>query len=108
MLPVKWVRLANLYSVRGLLGVPFFLCPCQAPPHAQEHKLPRPKDTSRAVNLSAADFAAACGLSVGAVRSMIARGELRAVRLGRAVRIPLSELTRLGLDAPTHLAGGAA
>ena len=44
--------------------------------------------------------AEATSLSESTVRNMIARGELRAVRLGRAVRIPVSEFERLGLDVP--------
>mgnify|MGYP001684012230 FL=1 len=39
-------------------------------------------------------------MSLTAVRSLIARGDLRAVRLGRSVRIPVSEFARLGLDPP--------
>ena len=34
-----------------------------------------------------------------------ARQEARAVKLGRAVRIPISEMTRLGLDIPAYLTG---
>lgn len=51
-------------------------------------------------NITAAHFAAAAGLSLTTVRSLIAKGDLHVVRLGRNVRIPLSEFTRLGLDPP--------
>lgn len=50
--------------------------------------------------MSAAEFAAATSMSLTAVRSLIARGDLHAVRLGRSVRIPVSEFARLGLDPP--------
>lgn len=51
-------------------------------------------------NITAAHFAAAADLSLTTVRSLIAKGDLHVVRLGRNVRIPLSEFTRLGLDPP--------
>ena len=41
------------------------------------------------------ECAAALGVSSGCVYSMIAREELRAVRIGRLVRIPRSEVARL-------------
>ncbi|WP_245690741.1 hypothetical protein [Actinomyces ruminicola] len=34
---------------------------------------------------------------------MILRGEVRGVHIGRAVRIPVSEFARLGLDLPAVL-----
>ncbi|MBE6474229.1 MAG: helix-turn-helix domain-containing protein [Actinomyces succiniciruminis] len=57
----------------------------------------------RTANLTPDDFAAAASLNRGTVQNLIARGDLRAVKLGRAVRIPISELTRLGLDVPAYL-----
>lgn len=51
-------------------------------------------------NITAAHFAATADLSLTTVRSLIAKGDLHVVRLGRNVRIPLSEFTRLGLDPP--------
>ena len=41
------------------------------------------------------------------VLNLIARGELKALRLGRSVRIPLSEFDRLGLPRPTFGEGDA-
>ena len=55
---------------------------------------------ARTANRTPVDFAEATSLSESTVRNMIARGELRAVHLGRAVRIPISEFERLGLDVP--------
>lgn len=61
-----------------------------------------------ACNLSAETVAALADLSPNTIRNMIARGDLRAVKLGRAVRIPASELARLGLDVPAYLQREAA
>lgn len=51
-------------------------------------------------NITAAHFAAAAELSLTTVRSLIAKGDLHVARVGRNVRIPISEFTRLGLDPP--------
>lgn len=51
-------------------------------------------------NITAAHFAAAAELSLTTVRSLIAKGDLHVARVGRNVRIPVSEFTRLGLDPP--------
>ena len=53
-----------------------------------------------ACNLTVETAAALADLSPNTIRNMIARGDLRAVKLGHAVRIPASELARLGLDLP--------
>jgi excisionase family DNA binding protein len=48
-------------------------------------------------DLSAAEFAAAKGVSIRTVRNWIAAGYVRATRVGpRLVRIPASELDRIG------------
>lgn len=72
--------------------------------------MPAPKApvSYRTANLSPARFAEAADLSAGAVHNLIAKGEVRAVKIGRSVRIPVSELTRLGLDVPAYLTGGEA
>lgn len=51
-------------------------------------------------NITVTDFAAVTKLSLTTVRSLIAKGDLHVARVGRNVRIPLSEFTRLGLDPP--------
>ena len=51
-------------------------------------------------NITVADFAAVTKLSLTTVRSLIAKKDLHVARVGRNVRIPLSEFTRLGLDPP--------
>ena len=51
-------------------------------------------------NITAAHFAVAAELSLTTVRSLIAKGDLHVARVGRNVRIPLSEFARLGLDPP--------
>ncbi|WP_103062205.1 helix-turn-helix domain-containing protein [Actinomyces qiguomingii] len=56
-----------------------------------------------AYNLTVDNAAALADLSPNTIRNMIARGDLRAVKLGKSVRIPISELTRLGLDVPAYL-----
>jgi excisionase family DNA binding protein len=45
--------------------------------------------------LTAADLAAALQVSVRTVRRMMARGEVRAIRFGRSVRVPVDEAKRL-------------
>lgn len=62
----------------------------------------------RSANLSPADFAEAACLSVSTVHNMIARGDVRGIKIGRSVRIPISEFKRLGLDIPGYLSEGAA
>ena len=51
-------------------------------------------------NITAAHFAVAAELSLTTVRSLIAKGDLHVARVGRNVRITLSEFERLGLDPP--------
>lgn len=54
--------------------------------------------------LSPAEAATALGLCRASIYNMLARGEIRSVKFGRARRIPLSEIERLcgdgGPDAP--------
>ncbi|MBB6333841.1 helix-turn-helix domain-containing protein [Schaalia hyovaginalis] len=57
--------------------------------------------TTDALNLSVKKFALMCDMSESTVRSLIDRGELRGIRIGTVVRIPVSEFKRLGLDSPT-------
>ena len=45
--------------------------------------------------LKPADAAIALGLSRATIYNLITRGELRAVKIGRATRIPATELERL-------------
>jgi excisionase family DNA binding protein len=63
-------------------------------------KLPAP--ISRATPISElpdrmfiSEVAAALGVSAGCVYGMVNRGELRAVKIGRLMRIPRSEVARL-------------
>lgn len=58
--------------------------------------------------VSVATFAAACEMSTSAIRLLIDKGEIHAVRIGRAVRIPVTEFERLGLGRPAFLGGVAA
>lgn len=69
---------------------------------------PKSAASVAACNLTVETAAALADLSPNTIRNMIARGELHAVKLGRAVRIPVSELTRLGLDVPAYLQREAA
>jgi excisionase family DNA binding protein len=51
---------------------------------------------------TSAEAAAALGVSTDHVRRMIRSGEIRAVRLGAALLVPVIELERLlGIDRPT-------
>lgn len=46
-------------------------------------------------------FARSVELSENTVYNLIASGEIAAIRLGRAVRIPIGEYARLGFTTPT-------
>mgnify|MGYP000926981592 CR=1 FL=1 len=72
--------------------------------------MPAPKApvSYRPANPSSARVAEAAKLSASAVHDPIAKGEVHAVKIGHPVRIPVSELTRLGLDVPAYLTGGQA
>ncbi|MDU7427990.1 MAG: helix-turn-helix domain-containing protein [Actinomyces urogenitalis] len=59
--------------------------------------------TYRTANLSPAEFGEAANISPTTVRALIAKGDLKATKLGRAVRIPITELDRLGLAVPSYL-----
>lgn len=52
-------------------------------------------------NLTVRQFAQVTSSKEQTVRDAINRGDVRAHRVGRGVRIPLSEFARLGLDPPT-------
>ena len=45
--------------------------------------------------LTAADLANALQVSVRTIRRMIAAGEVRVIRLGRSVRVPMEEANRI-------------
>lgn len=45
--------------------------------------------------MTAADLADALHLSVRTIRRMIAAGEVRVIRLGRSVRVPMEEVNRI-------------
>jgi excisionase family DNA binding protein len=45
------------------------------------------------------EAAAACRLSQSMIRKMARDGRIKVARFGRAARIPVSELTRIGIDA---------
>ena len=64
---------------------------------------PKSSASLPACNLTVETAAALADLSPNTIRNMIARGDLRAVKLGHAVRIPASELARLGLDLPATM-----
>ena len=49
---------------------------------------------------SVASVARMLDMSDSGVRGLIDSGDIRAIRLGRAVRIPASELARYGLEPP--------
>ena len=53
------------------------------------------EQTTQAVAASVSDFAARMGISTSHAWKLIRMGELKVIRLGRATRIPLSELDRL-------------
>lgn len=59
------------------------------------------KRTTSAANLTIDDAAHLLSASPGTIRNMIARGELKAFKLGRALRIPAPEVERLGAYVPT-------
>ena len=54
-----------------------------------------PGRTVQQLALSPADAAAALGVCRASIYNMLARGELRSVTLGRARRIPITEVQRL-------------
>lgn len=56
--------------------------------------LPSTIEDTRLV-ISREEFSELLGISIGTVDRMRARGELRAVRVGRCIRIPLTEVERL-------------
>lgn len=58
----------------------------------------------KTLNFSVHEVAAVAGTSEKTIRNLIARGQIRVARVGRAVRIPASELERLGLDVPDKAA----
>lgn len=58
-------------------------------------------------NLSVDTVADIIGMSPSSVRNLIARGEIRAVKIGRAVRIPAPELEALGVYVPTSVKAAA-
>ena len=51
--------------------------------------------TSPSRALTAADLADALQVSVRTIRRMIAAGEVRVIRLGRSVRVPMDEVNRI-------------
>ncbi|SDM39928.1 helix-turn-helix domain-containing protein [Actinomyces ruminicola] len=53
------------------------------------------------VAVSVKTFARSVELSENTVYNLIASGDIAAIRLGRAVRIPISEYARLGFATPT-------
>lgn len=59
--------------------------------------------TLPAYNLTVDDAAALAGVAPNTIRNMLARGELQAVKIGRAVRIPAPQLQALGLAVPSYL-----
>lgn len=65
-------------------------------PNPQDRLLVRPEDAARMLSLGR-----------GTVYGMIASGELPAVRLGRAVRVPMDALRRW-IDEQTQRGGRAA
>lgn len=64
---------------------------------------PKSEATLPAYNLTVDDAAALAGVAPDTIRKMIARGEINAVKIGRAVRIPITEFNRLGLAVPAYL-----
>jgi len=68
---------------------------------------PKPAPDALTLALTVKRFARCVDMSENGVLNLIARGELKALRLGRSVRIPLSEFDRLGLPRPTFGEGDA-
>ena len=69
-----------------------------------ERAIPTPaeklsQDHPERVSLTPAEFANVTGAKIKAVRRHIASGELKAVRLGNLLYIPISEINRLFGDA---------
>lgn len=52
-------------------------------------------DDRRRYALNPAEAAQALGMCRASIYNMIARGELRAVKLGRSTRVPVAEIERL-------------
>lgn len=59
-----------------------------------EHNQVRPT-TVPAIALTAADLADALQVSERTIRRMIAAGEIKVIRLGRSVRVPMEEANRI-------------
>lgn len=60
----------------------------------------KPAPDHRTLAVSVTDFARSLNMSENTVYRMIYRGELKAARLGRVFRIPVTEYGRLGLPVP--------
>lgn len=65
------------------------------------------KRTSSSANLTIDAVADVLSVSPNTVRNLIARGDLKAVKIGRAVRIPAPELEALGVYVPTSVKAAA-
>lgn len=69
---------------------------------------PKPKPGRKTAYLTVDDFAEALSVSPSTVRNAINRGEVKIIRFARAVRIPITEFDRLGLNRPDFLNRGEA
>lgn len=58
-------------------------------------------------NLTVDATANILSVSPNTVRNMISRGEIKAIKVGRAVRIPVPELEDLGAYVPTSVKADA-
>ncbi len=61
----------------------------------EAHSRKRPRPTAKPLAVRLADAPSIVGISVRGLAGMIARHEIRAIKRGRCVLIPYSELERL-------------
>jgi len=63
--------------------------------------MPKVRESVDRLAYSPTEFAEAIGVTRQHVHNLIARGDLRSVKVGRCTRIPASEATRLFADDAT-------
>lgn len=65
-----------------------------------------PRKTSDGTYVTMAQLAAELGVHINTVRNWIKVGHVKAVKIGHCVRIPATELDRLGILRPAFKDGG--